>query len=177
MVHIHYTLYGQVPSATELYVVSNFPFLTMYHCPPGCNLFNSRDQFSSPGLFAWWRHLMETFSALQAICAGNSPVPGEFPTQTPVTRVFSLICIWIKRWVNNKEAGYLRRYRAHYDVIVMAKKAIVNTSDIAWSRHHSTMAQWFSLFLTVVAIIWGHYITGRSIHIVEQHDRNVVLTR
>ena len=27
----------------------------------------------------WWRHQMETFSALLAICAGNSPVPGEFP--------------------------------------------------------------------------------------------------
>ena len=29
---------------------------------------------------------METFSALLAICAGNSPVPGEFPTQRPMTR-------------------------------------------------------------------------------------------
>ena len=26
----------------------------------------------------WWRHQMETFSALLAICAGNSPVTGEF---------------------------------------------------------------------------------------------------
>ena len=36
----------------------------------------------------WWRHQMETFSALLAICAGNSPVSGEFPTQRPVTRSF-----------------------------------------------------------------------------------------
>ena len=35
---------------------------------------------------SWWRHQMETFCALLAICAGNSPVPGEFPTQRPVTR-------------------------------------------------------------------------------------------
>ena len=35
---------------------------------------------------AWWRHQMETFSALLVICAGNSPVPGEFPAQRPVTR-------------------------------------------------------------------------------------------
>ena len=34
----------------------------------------------------WWRHQMETFSALLTIYAGNSPVPGEFPTQRPVTR-------------------------------------------------------------------------------------------
>ena len=29
----------------------------------------------------WWRHQMKTFSALLAICAGNSLVPGEFPAQ------------------------------------------------------------------------------------------------
>ena len=33
---------------------------------------------------------METFSALLAICAGNSPVPGEFPTQRPVTQSFDV---------------------------------------------------------------------------------------
>ena len=41
-------------------------------------------------LFIWWRHQMETFSALLAICAGNSPVPGEFPAQRPVTRSFDV---------------------------------------------------------------------------------------
>ena len=38
----------------------------------------------------WWRHRMETLSALLAICAGNSPVPGEFPTQRSVTRSFDV---------------------------------------------------------------------------------------
>ena len=32
----------------------------------------------------WWRHQMETFSTLLAICAGNSPITGEFPAQRPV---------------------------------------------------------------------------------------------
>ena len=41
-------------------------------------------------VITWWRHQMETFSALLAICAGNSPVPGEFPTQRPVTRSFDV---------------------------------------------------------------------------------------
>ena len=40
--------------------------------------------------FTWWRHQMETFSALLAICAGNSPVPGEFPSQRPVTQSFDV---------------------------------------------------------------------------------------
>ena len=39
---------------------------------------------------SWWRHQMETFSALLAICAGNSPVTGEFPAQRPVTRSFDV---------------------------------------------------------------------------------------
>ena len=38
----------------------------------------------------WWRHQMETFSVLLAICAGNSPVTGEFPAQRPVTRSFDI---------------------------------------------------------------------------------------
>ena len=38
----------------------------------------------------WWRHQMETFSALPTLCAGNSPVTGEFPTQRPVTRSFDV---------------------------------------------------------------------------------------
>ena len=33
--------------------------------------------------------------------------------------MFSLICVWINDWVNNREAGDLRRHRPHYDVIVM----------------------------------------------------------
>ena len=32
-------------------------------------------------LVSWWRHPIKTYSALLAICAGNSPVPGEFPTK------------------------------------------------------------------------------------------------
>ena len=40
--------------------------------------------------FPWWRHKMDTFSALLVICAGNSPAPGEFPVQRPVTRSFDV---------------------------------------------------------------------------------------
>ena len=58
---------------------------------------------------------------LLAFCAGNSPVSVNSPHkgQWRGALVFSLICVWINRWVNNHEAGDLRRRRAHYDVIVM----------------------------------------------------------
>ena len=41
--------------------------------------------------FTWWRHQMETFSALLAICVGNSSVTGEFPAQRPETRSFDFV--------------------------------------------------------------------------------------
>ena len=41
-------------------------------------------------IHVWWRHQMETFSALLAICAGNSPVTGEFHAQRRVTRSFGV---------------------------------------------------------------------------------------
>ena len=42
------------------------------------------------GYLSWWCHQMETFSASLAICAGNSPVTGEFPTQRPVMLSFDV---------------------------------------------------------------------------------------
>ena len=36
--------------------------------------------------------------------------------------IFSLICVWINDWVNNREAGDLRRHRAHYDAIVLTSR-------------------------------------------------------
>ena len=71
---------------------------------------------------SWWRHQVETFSALQAICVVNSPVwPVNSPHKGPWrgALMFSLICPWINSWVNNREAGDLRRQLVHYNVTVM----------------------------------------------------------
>ena len=64
---------------------------------------------------------METISALLALCVGNSPVTGEFPAQRPVPRNFDVFfdLRLINIWVNNREAGDLRRHRAHYYTTVM----------------------------------------------------------
>ena len=71
---------------------------------------------------------METFSVLLTLCAGNSPVTGKFPTQKPETQsfMFSLIWAWINGWVNNREAGDLRRHLGHYDVIVMKYQTMMS---------------------------------------------------
>ena len=49
---------------------------------------NERITIFRLSLFPWWRHQMEIFSALLDLCAGYSPVSGEFPSQRPVTRTF-----------------------------------------------------------------------------------------
>ena len=86
--------------------------------PPGYDIaYNLRND----GRRTWWRHQMKTFSALLAFCAENSPVPVNSPHkgQWRGALMFSLICTWINSWVNNPEAGDLRRHRAHCDVSVM----------------------------------------------------------
>ena len=80
---------------------------------------------------------METFSALLAICAGNSPVSGEFPAQRPLTRNFD-VCFDLrlnKQLSKQHEAGDLRRYRGNYDVTVMLQPLSRNIQGELDLRH------------------------------------------
>ena len=52
--------------------------------------FTSSALISQTVPLSWWRHQMETFSALLALCVRNSQVTGEFPSQRPVTRSFDV---------------------------------------------------------------------------------------
>ena len=54
-----------------------------------------------------WRHQMETFSALLVLCAGNSPVSSEFPTQRPATRSFDIFFdLCLNKRVSKKSWGW-----------------------------------------------------------------------
>ena len=90
----------------------------------------------------WWRHQMETFSASLALCEGNPSVVGGIPSQRPVTWsfgvFFSLIWAWTNDWANNRNAGDLRRHRAHYDVIIMS----VAHRRVQFNKHVSTLSHW-----------------------------------
>ena len=56
---------------------------------------------------SWWRHQMETFSALLAICAGNSPLTGDFPSQRPVTRSFGVFFyLRLNKWLSKQCWGW-----------------------------------------------------------------------
>ena len=70
----------------------------------------------------WWRHQMETFSALLALCVWGihrSPVISAHNGQWRGALMFFFICAWINGWINNREASDLGCHCAHYDVTVM----------------------------------------------------------
>ena len=69
----------------------------------------------------WWRHQMETISALLGLNEGNPPVTGGFPhkDQWRFALMFSLICAWTNNCANKRDAGDLTPHRALYNVTVM----------------------------------------------------------
>ena len=64
-----------------------------------------------------WTHFPRHWPFVRGI--HRSPVNSPHKGQWRGALMFSFICAWINVWVNNREAGDLRRHRAHYDVIVM----------------------------------------------------------
>ena len=90
---------------------------TVYHiCHMMCMNFYDK-------MYVWhddvikWKHFPRNCQFVRGI--HRSPVTSPHKGQWRVALMFSLICVWINDWVNNREAGDLRRYCAHYDVIVM----------------------------------------------------------
>ena len=111
----------------------------------------------------WWRHQMETFSVLLAICAGNrSPVNYPHKGQWRGALMFSLICVWINGWVNNREAGDLRRYRSHYDVTVMKWWS---PSPLRGKNMFTVFPHWYLRYIIVsLLVIWWYHSNARLIN-------------
>ena len=64
-----------------------------------------------------WKHFPRYWPFVRGI--HRSPVNSQHKGQCHGALMFSLIYAWTNGWVNNREAGDLRRHRAHYDVIAM----------------------------------------------------------
>ena len=115
---------------------------------------------------SWWRHQMETLSALLAICAGNSPPPVNSPHKGwwRGALIFYLICAWLNGWANNGEAGDLRRHRAHYDVSVMCSIQIPGFESCP--RHLK------ALWTLLICNYFTHHIAA----IVSLHYNDVIMS-
>ena len=121
---------------------------------------------------------METFSALLAICAGNSPVPGEFLAQRPVTRSFDVYFdlspnkrlskqLW--GWWFETQSRPWWRHRNELSVgvqslmYVMAESMHCYTSCFIWPRYNDT-SRWhhqMEAFSSVLAFCAGIFFDLR----------------
>ena len=79
-----------------------------------------------------WKHFPRYWPFVRGI--HRSPVNSPHKGQWRGALMFSLTCAWINGWVNNHEAGDLRRHRAYYDVIVMANEK--RCYIYPWDRSH-----------------------------------------
>ena len=63
----------------------------------------------------WWRYHIDAFSALLALCVGNSPVTGEFPSQkaSNADLCVSLMLVCITILTNSRMTGDLRLHDVH----------------------------------------------------------------
>ena len=94
--------------------------------------FVSRHSICHDGVIKW-KHFPRYRPFVRGIHL--SPVNSPHKGQWRGALMFSLICAWINAWVNNREAGHLRRHRAHYDVIVMCEEWVPETAGFeSWSR-------------------------------------------
>ena len=95
------------PQCVQLKVINKPAFVVWKYQILGCNETENEFILVQHAAVAWWRHQMETFSALLALCAGNSPVQVTSPHkgQWRGALMFSLVYAWINDWINNREAG------------------------------------------------------------------------
>ena len=75
-----------------------------------------------------WKHLPRYWPFVRGI--HRSPVNSPHKGQWRGALMFTLSCARINGWVNNREAGDLRRHHGHYDVIVMIVMCIVERLNL-----------------------------------------------
>ena len=98
-----------------------------------------------------WKHFPRYWPFVRGMHRSpfNSPHKGQWRGAL----MFSLICVWINGWVNDREASDLKRYRAHYGVTVMM---VMWQVAFAWCIY---------LILFRVALLaqrrWSNSIKGR----------------
>ena len=84
-----------------------------------------------------WNHFLRNWPFMRGI--HRSPVNSPHKGQWRRALMFSLICVWMYDWVNNREAGDLRRYRANYDVIIMIAVMFMSMAIPFWTTDLSLL--------------------------------------
>ena len=98
-----------------------------------------------------WKHFPRNWPFVRGI--HRSPVNSPHKGQWRGALMYSLICVWINDWVNNREAGDLRPNRAHYDVTVMDLWCFLQSTPNKRLSKQSRRP-WFE---TPSRSLWRHY--------------------
>ena len=120
---------------------------------------------------SWWRQQVETFSALLALCAGNSPVSCEFPAQRPVMRSFDVSFeLRLNKWLSIQSRGWwfetlsrswcrhcneVNSYGAQYDLFsvqIRTRKVYHEYEKIAFDNRLTWHC--FGTFMTLIDILF-----------------------
>ena len=126
IVQLSIILLGSLERHTE--VVCLTQFTEAFICKQGNSSYNCSSTHGSYGLtdpietmmhddVIKWEHFPLYWPFVWGI--HRPPVNSPHKGQWRGALMFSLIYLWINSWINNHEAGDLRCYHAHYDVIVM----------------------------------------------------------
>ena len=110
-----------------------------------------------------WKHFPRYGTFARRI--HRSPVNSPHKGQWRGALIFSLICVWINGWVNNREVGDLRRYHARYDATALTK--IIFGHFVLWrisiqhmlTNIHITL-QWRNNERDDVSTHWSHDCSG-----------------
>ena len=111
-IYVCYSMYTRLPQIAYL----KESRLRLWNMTLRMVNFNDDNNWSHDDVIKW-KHFPRYWPFVRGI--HRFPVNSPHKGQWYGALVLSLICVWIHDWVNNPEAGDLRRYRAHYDVIVM----------------------------------------------------------
>ena len=126
-----------------------------------------------------WKHFPRYWSFVRGL--HQSPVNSPHKSKWRGTFMFSLICVWINGWVNNREAGGFRRHRAHYDVIAMQCLSTPHTiSGNTWSWK-CLMGELWGIFgkylgkIDRVTAAWNCTYFGTSHGVIFNNTRYVII--
>ena len=122
--------------------------------------------------YSWWRHQMETSSALLALFVRGihwSPVNSPHKAQWRGALMISLVCTWINGGVNNRDTGDFRCHGAHYDVI-----KLFNYRRISTYRGKCFHLMTSSCKCWTARLSWQHYVwswpSGLCHQVIFTHD-------
>ena len=109
---------------------------------------------------------METFSALLASCAENSPVTGEFRAQRPVTRSFDVFCdLRVNKRLSKKSWGWWFETPSH-----SLWRHSNESNAILYSFHHHRLS-------TVIHRVYRLYESAKLINAMQRHPIKIALVQ